>query len=73
MKKQIKTLQLQKQTISALRANLLHGGAPTTMSVNTFASGCQSQLPCQPVPQDPRPIEDTSRVLPCTTDDWNKN
>jgi hypothetical protein len=50
MKKQIKNLGLKKQTISSLEARLVNGGAPTTMTVNTFASGCQSQLPCAPIP-----------------------
>ena len=50
MKKQMKTLRLQKQTVSSLEAQFVNGGAPTTLTVNTFASGCQSQFPCEPIP-----------------------
>ncbi|AXG70369.1 hypothetical protein KORDIASMS9_02608 [Kordia sp. SMS9] len=71
MKKQMKTLGLKKQTISSLEARFVNGGAPTTHSMMTMQKGCISQDPCNPVPQDPRPIEDSSRVIPCTTDGWN--
>ncbi|MEM6719959.1 MAG: hypothetical protein AAF611_11610 [Bacteroidota bacterium] len=66
MKKQIKTLTLKKQTISSLKARLVNGGATTTMTVNTFAAGCQSQLPCAPLPSDPRPETAISKCEPCT-------
>ncbi|MEM6687025.1 MAG: hypothetical protein AAF617_14685 [Bacteroidota bacterium] len=70
MKKQIQTLKLKKQTISSLRAQLAQGGATTTMTVNTFAAGCQSQLICDPVPSDPRPDSGISRCKPCGS--WNR-
>ncbi len=72
MKKQIKTLRLKKQTVSSLEAQLLNGGAPTTNNMATMYIGCVSQLICEPVPQDPRPIDDNSRINPCTETSWNR-
>ncbi|MFK7748359.1 MAG: hypothetical protein AB8B65_08220 [Kordia sp.] len=67
MKKQIKTLALKKQTISSLKIKALNGGAPTTITMQVW---CVSQRNCEPLPQDPRPLPDTSRVLPCGS--WNR-
>ncbi|WP_046744237.1 hypothetical protein [Kordia zhangzhouensis] len=50
MKKQRKTLGLKKQTISALEAKLVHGGAPTTLTMVTMDKGCISQQGCDPIP-----------------------
>jgi hypothetical protein len=50
MKKQIKTLTLKKQTVSSLEAQLVNGGAPTTLSMVTMAKGCISQEGCAPLP-----------------------
>jgi hypothetical protein len=67
MKKQMKTLRLKKQTVSSLEAQLVNGGAPTTLNMMTMQRDCISQQGCNPVPQDPRPDTDDSRCRPCGT------
>ena len=65
----MKTLGLKKQTVSSLEAQLLNGGAPTTMTMQmaTMDRDCISQQGCNPVPQDPRPKTDTSVCIKCGT------
>jgi len=71
MKKQMKTLGLKKQTISALEARLVNGGAPTTLTMMTMQKGCISQQPCDPLPSDPRPDTAISKCVRCTSGSWN--
>ncbi|PTX61975.1 hypothetical protein C8N46_10372 [Kordia periserrulae] len=66
MKKQTRSLGLKKQTISALEARFVNGGAPTTHTMMTMDKGCISQDPCAPVPQDPRPQSGQTRCTPCS-------
>lgn len=63
----MKSLGLKKQTISALEARFVNGGAPTTHTMVTMDKGCISQEGCNPVPQDPRPDTAISRCTPCSS------
>ena len=53
MKKQLKTLTLKKQSISALDAIRTIGGAPTTMTMVTQNPGCPdpATIPSGPQPE----------------------
>jgi hypothetical protein len=50
MKKQLKTLMLKKQSISALALANTTGGATTTMTMVTKNPGCPKPLPLPPEP-----------------------